>query len=353
MLMTNRTWTASSGSFLDAANWSPAGSPQSGDVLTLNSGIADASFDTLSGYTIYLAGSGDTPGPGLTAVDNQPFQDAPDPTLILSQGGIGPGTSVIVPASPLYLPFPYGFGTLLINGSATNDGTITAAGGWFSAGGDLDISSYQSFASGTGITSTGFFQNAGDITAELNATINFFAYIEVGQSPSEIVPGAVENNGTVNVYGSVTTTNDSWIGTGTVNLDYTPGVLGLPGTPGQFVYDRVDPAMEMSSGLNFAFHGGELILDGSGFVGAPQPGGQADFDALLTNFGHDSTDLIQISDFTVNSTAFSNGVLDLYSTSHGPFYTSLRFGNLPIIGHLDISQNGPNTDITWAYYKDL
>ena len=51
--MTTKTWNGTSGNFTDAANWSPAGTPTSGDVAVINAGTVAVS-GTIAGIEIDL-----------------------------------------------------------------------------------------------------------------------------------------------------------------------------------------------------------------------------------------------------------------------------------------------------------
>jgi hypothetical protein len=45
----------------------------------------------------------------------------------------------------------------------------------------------------------------------------------------------MNNDGTINVSGTVNDVNVNIDGTGTINLDSSPGYLGLPASPGKFI----------------------------------------------------------------------------------------------------------------------
>jgi hypothetical protein len=345
-MMTDRTWEASVGAFDEPLNWSPPGIPQAGDMLDINSGVVDASSDTLSGYTIDLGGPSAGPGPGYYAQGNEPIESAPNPTLILSGSTLAQDTSVLVPAGFFNL-VSADSATILVDGTSSNDGNIEAGGGLLNTGSNLYFSIYANKPNQPDEGSAVTYINNGTITADANSTITFFGFYYLG-GPDWMVPGDFSNNGEINVYGTVYDTQLQWYGSGIINLDATPSFLGLAATPGQFIYDRFNANQDILGGQTIAFHGGQLTIDGSGFPGSPPPDTQADFRALLTNFGMDPTDLITLQDFSVGSTTFTNGVLDLHSATDNS-YTSLHFGALPSFGHLAITQSGANTDITWAY----
>jgi hypothetical protein len=142
----------------------------------------------------------------------------------------------------------------------------------------------------------------------------------------------------MNVFGSVLDSGVPLDGKGIVNLEQNPDLLGLPSSPGSFEMDGGWGA-GVGSGQDFVFDGGELVLSGA-------PG---EFNGLLSNFGVNLNDLIEIKEFTVTSHSFANGVLTIDGTngpSYGPGSWSLRFGSLPL-GGFNFHTSGSVTDITW------
>src|SRR5579863_5837796 len=97
------TWNGTSGNFDDPSAWTPVGIPQSGDTLIVANGNPVATGQALSGYTIDLGGTVNTPGPGVTneygIADGGAFafgwSRAPDPTLSLINSTIGSNTMVL------------------------------------------------------------------------------------------------------------------------------------------------------------------------------------------------------------------------------------------------------------------
>ncbi len=89
--MTNRTWTnGGTDSFNDPAAWTPDGTPESGDVLTIAEGNPDATDLTLQGLTIGLGAN--------TGIPFSPLGYLPSPVLTLDGSTIGAGTTIVLPA---------------------------------------------------------------------------------------------------------------------------------------------------------------------------------------------------------------------------------------------------------------
>jgi hypothetical protein len=151
--------------------------------------------------------------------------------------------------------------------------------------------------------------------------------------------GDLISNSVINVAGSVTD-SAAMDGTGIVNLDASPGVLGLSPVPGRFEFDPL--GTEIDSGQDFVFHGGQLVF------GATFPGV---FQALLSNFGMDASDLIELKNFSLSSVASSGPVLTVTGLTPGvispPESIVLSFTNLPQAGAFNVAQSGANVDITW------
>jgi hypothetical protein len=149
----------------------------------------------------------------------------------------------------------------------------------------------------------------------------------------------LSNDGVINVYGSVRDTA-RLEGTGTINLDTSPGLLGLASTLGRFEFVGFP---EDFSGENqtVAFHGGQLVLADEA----------SQFHSTLSNFGADPTDLIELTDLRVVSSSFANGVLTVQSApppgSVAGYTASLRFSNLPF-GFFNFTPHGNDTDITFT-----
>lgn len=347
------------GGFYNPLAWIPAVSPQPGDTLTISNGNPQLADADLQGYTIYLGGTSGSSGPGIIWTDGAPQNIGgmiwpggigdgtfgPNPTLTLQSSTIGANTTVIVPRGSLAGGLSGAEGpsaTLLINGptaaqgssypTSVNDGTIETASTPFSNGGTLNICSFDAI-----------FDNQGVINASYGSTVALYGTFDNNNGPLGLIPapGAqVINDGTFNIDGTMTDNSDLITGTGTINLD----LLGLSERPGTFLYngtaDEIFPGLNgVGSGQDIEFHGGHLVLaDTTGF------------DAILSNFGADPSDLIQLQDFTASSLSYAGGVLSV--TGIGPFVgtsvqtVDLNFTNLPT-GHFVFDTSGGTTNISW------
>jgi hypothetical protein len=265
--VTARSWyDSATADFFNPFAWTPIGTPQPGDSLTISNGNPVASNVTLDGYSILLGGSNGSPGPALTSsyIDltqngqigaSIPNAPAPNPILTLSNATIGPGTTIRLPSALAILGGPpAGDATIFARGYAENDGTIKTGGGLFSIGGTLNISIDHGY---------GLFENKGTITIGSRSDAVLTGYDSnppPGSPPQAAIGADMSNDGVINVYGSVLDTSVRLHGTGTINLDSSPGFLGLSPIPGRFEYVGYP---ENSSGDNHntvVFHGGQLIL---------------------------------------------------------------------------------------------
>jgi hypothetical protein len=248
--------------------------------------------------------------------------------LTLANAYILPDTTIRVP-STLAFPGapPAGDATIFAQGYAENDGTIETGGGPFSIGGTLNISIDAAYGS---------FENRGTITIGSRSDAVLTGYNTnppPGAPPGASVTADLSNDGVINVYGSVLDTA-TLEGAGTINLDASPGLLGLSPSIGRFEFVGF-PENSAGSGQIVAFHGGQLILADE----AEQ------FHATLSNFGVDPTDLIELTQFPVASSSFANGALTLHS-SQG-LTAILQFSNLPF-GFFNFTPHGNGTDITFT-----
>jgi hypothetical protein len=161
----------------------------------------------------------------------------------------------------------------------------------------------------------------------------------------------MNNDGTINVSGTVNDVNVNIDGTGTINLNSSPGYLGLPASPGEFIVrDTTNSPPSIGSGQNFVFNGGELVLS---------PASPYYFDGTLSNFASTAGNTIELQDFTLSSASYSAGVLTLNgdNTKSGgsnpvteiyPATDTLKFSSLPRLGHFVFNEIAGNTDITWT-----
>ncbi len=364
--MTNRTWTNNgTDSFNDPTAWTPNGAPESGDVLTIAEGSPDATDLTLQGLTIGLGAN-----TGISEPPFGPLGNLPSPVLTLNGSTIGAGTTIVLPAvfRPILLPavinplirWPYPAvdqGTIFVTGASndtgaltvsTNDGTIeTAASNLFAAAGTLtlDIGGY---GNGDAPPGDGLLENNGVIDASRGSTILLEGLYSnaVDFSPG----GHMNNDDTINVSGTVNDVNVDIDGIGTINLDSSPGYLGLAASPGKFIVsDSTNAPPSIGSGQNFVFNGGELVLT---------PESPYYFDGALSNFGSTPGNTIELQDFTLSSASYSAGVLTLNGvetktggtdpiTVSNPVTDTLKFSSLPRLGHFVFNESAGNTDITW------
>ena len=171
--MATRTWDGSSNRFDSAADWSPAGVPQPGDIALINSGTVTAS-GALQGLTIASAG-------GFRLEDGATL--AADTQLTISANG--------------------GLNALNVAGQVGSRGIVTLRGSVnvFSATGPTGIA--------------GVLRNAGTI----NVVDGPALFIAIGRPPY----GSVENDGVISVWASAAQAQDVNLssvagGTGTVQL---------------------------------------------------------------------------------------------------------------------------------------
>jgi hypothetical protein len=268
--------------------------------------------------------------------------------LTLTASTIAANTTVLVPAvSGFGLPghFTAINQATIFAANAENDGTIETAGSPLTRGGTLHVvlHTYGPYYGPP-------LNNEGTITASYGSTIALTGYDGLSGStfPYDVGrPGAtLDNNGVINDYGTITDNSVSLEDTGTVNLGLTPGYLGLSSSPGRFEFTG-ENGSQISASQNFVFHGGQLLLgpgypleNGQGFEDTDQL--LRNFQGTLSNFGMDSTDLIELKGFAFTSSSYANGVLSL----DGGLMT-LHFANLPALGQFVFTTSGGNTDITW------
>ncbi len=187
--MSIRTWDGSTNRFDSAADWSPAGVPQPGDIALINSGTVTASGGTLQGLAIVSAG-GFNLGDGTTL--------APDTRLTVSGTG--------------------GLNTLNTVGQVGNQGIVTVRGSInvFSATGPTGIA--------------GVLRNTGTI----NVVDGPALLVGLGRPPF----GSIENDGVISVWNpsagaAVANLASLRSGTGTVQLFEQAHVVAAPPGPGQ------------------------------------------------------------------------------------------------------------------------
>jgi hypothetical protein len=355
--MTTRTWNGNlTDNFYDPSAWTPAGVPQSNDTLIISNGNPIVTGQTLSSETIVLGGTIHAPGPAYTSVPGDiiggilglDYILAPNPTLTLISSTIGRGTTVRVPATlPLLGTKGPDTATLFITGGTVtatgtsfpvseNDGVVETAGSsLFTQGGTLNLS-----------IGNAIFENRGTILASEHSRVILTGY-EMAQPPRFLISVAtMHNDGVINVHGYVADTTVNLEGAGTVDLGSTPNLFGLSRTPGRFEFDNLGETIAATQ--NFVFQGGDLDLHPSN-TPPGDPNGLSGFDATLSNFGRNPTDLISINDFNVSGTSYASGVLSLSGTNRFGFPSdiSLHFANLPLLGHFAFSNSNNVTDITW------
>lgn len=187
--MSIKTWDGSTNRFDSAADWSPAGVPQPGDIALINSGTVTASGGTLQGLAIVSAG-GFNLGDGTTL--------APDTQLTVSGTG--------------------GLNTLNTVGQVGNQGIVTVRGSInvFSATGPTGIA--------------GVLRNTGTI----NVVDGPALFVGLGRPPF----GSIENDGVISVWNSSTQVQNVGLdslagGAGTVQIFESARVRTLGTGAGQ------------------------------------------------------------------------------------------------------------------------
>ena len=159
--MSNRTWIGTTGSFTDAASWSPAGVPVSGDTAVINSGNVTASGLTLGGLAIQLNGNtGSEPIFGLT-----------NSTLAFGSSIVGTNSA------------PFGNSTIDVGltGTVANSGIMTFNG-----------SRIRLSLAGNTAGTAGLFQIAGTLNA-VGASPNIF-------TAAGAAAGTLQNDGSISVW---------------------------------------------------------------------------------------------------------------------------------------------------------
>ncbi len=187
--MAIKTWDGSNNRFDSAADWSPAGVPQPGDIALINSGTVTTPGGPLQGLIIVSAG-------GFSLQDGTTL--AADTQLTIS--GMG------------------ALNTLNAVGQVGNQGIITVQG-------SVDV---FSSTGPTGIA--GVLRNAGTI----NVVDGPALFIGIGRPPY----GSIENDGVISVWNSLITPQTTDLtslsgGVGTVQLFEKAHVTVAPSGPGQ------------------------------------------------------------------------------------------------------------------------
>ena len=187
--MATKTWDGSNNRFDSAADWSPAGVPQPGDIALINAGTVTIPGETLQGLTIVSAG-------GLNLGDGTTL--APDTQLTVSGTG--------------------GLNGLNTAGQVGNEGIMTVRGSVnvFSATGPTGIA--------------GVLRNTGTI----NVVDGPALFVAIGRPPG----GSLENDGVISVWNpsagtAVANLASLQSGTGTVQLFEQAHVVAAPPGPGQ------------------------------------------------------------------------------------------------------------------------
>ncbi len=187
--MTTKTWDNSTNSFFNAADWSPTGTPQSGDTAIINAGTVGVSGTSLQALTVQIKGS-----------------SSASPTLALTDAVVGVGTVLASAATS---------GTVRINaaGTVVNQGVISFTG-------PTTAQFTTSLANGAnGVP--GLLQNLGSIAA-IDAS-PYFVATAAGQ--------AFENDGAISLWNpsrgfQIATIGPAVTGTGTILMDaYTQAEL--------------------------------------------------------------------------------------------------------------------------------
>lgn len=137
--MANKTWFGGSGSFATAADWTPAGVPQAGDLAFIGTGAVGATGLDLTGVTIHLGHYQPTGAPTLTlrhttVGDIQLGNDAPVPDAGGAQHIVIAKTASIAGLVAPSFELQGTAGIALNQGARLiNAGTITTAGAGLSS----------------------------------------------------------------------------------------------------------------------------------------------------------------------------------------------------------------------------
>jgi hypothetical protein len=334
--VTTKKWIGAPGEqYTDAAAWTPAGAPATGDTAIIPDGNPVLSGYTLTNLTIVLGSTAFDPGPGYYLIDTNPSPGnytgnsfhSPNPTLEMNDGTvIGANTVIEAPQTPITTGGTLG-ATILINDSSVNDGTIGLPVNGSGIPSVLDFDITSSFSGGT-------FTNNGtiNISPQQTSYLSGFTY-----HPPE---GYLDNNGVINVYGRLIDPDVEIEGSGVVNLDAISNGLGLPPTPSMLELDGpniiggvIDPSQ------NIVFNGGELVLG---------IGSEHTSYGTLENFASNPSSMIVIQDFTLNTDTQTGNTVTL--TGSGKTFT-LNFANLPTTtGELYYVPNGSSLDVVWHPY---
>jgi hypothetical protein len=335
--MAVKNWTHLSGTanWSDASSWSPTGVPQSGDVAIVTDGVAVAdSTDPLSNLTILLGSTAGDPSPygSLYWYFDPPAQGgaytaSPNPTLELNAGAvIGPATVIEAPQTPIASGGTIG-ATLVTVGSVDNQGTIGLPVDGSGAPGVLNFSITQSP-----------FVNDGQINIAPQETSAWSGSTTVDRVNH---PGdSLRNNGTINVYGTLTDNEVGILGNGTITLNSVSNGLGLAPTPGLLALNGGFFGGAIDLGESVIFNGGHLA------IGADD---NADSGTLF-RFATNPANMIQIKDFAFSYATFSSGTLTVTGTDTGLNDTlneKFYFGDLPATGGFTYAITPSETDVTW------
>jgi hypothetical protein len=302
----------------------------------------------LSGVTIVAGSTVDDPGP--YSVFNVIYTSngeggvgvvSPNPTLQMNQGTvIGADTVIEAPQAAVASGQTIG-ATFAITGSVVNNGTI---------GLSVDGSGAPSVANFVLLIKSGssaIVTNNGQINIAPQESSTWVGglYDNEGILHPE---GYLTNNGTINVYGTLTNNEIGIEGNGTITLDSVSTNLGLPPTPGLLQLNGNFIGGGVGSG-NVVFNGGHLEF---GF-------GDIAFGATLVSFGTNPTDMIRIDDFTMSNSGYNGsavnrasgaGVMTLIGSDPkepGGETLSLAFANLPTTGSFNLTPDAGGIDITW------
>lgn len=345
--MTDRTWTdGGSGTFRDAANWTPRGTPAPGDRLTIDTGEATASHDTLRGLAIALANPRLFQRPDLGPRPPSP----PTPVLSLKDTRIAADSTIVTQGEESY----YGprSGIIDAQGRVENDGRIEATtihspeqyigsasldlhiSGEARAGEARDGKARAGEPQQRGCEAPGVFVNKGTLAADFVSGLHIDGN-DAGRTDRNAL---LVNDGTIRAtaYGSVGI-DTNLIGRGTVLLDSTPAFLP---TPPPFVYWGTiaigADARIVGSGQDFVFNGGHLEIDST----------QTCFRALLSDFTH-LTDAVVLRDFHVAASGVCHDALTLRGSDGTT--ERLRFAGHHALSDFTIKDSGDGTVITPAH----
>lgn len=281
--MTVRTWSGSNGNFKTANNWSPPGTPMSGDTAIITNGSVNINKFDLTGIDVEVTST-----------------DQNNPTTLTLHNSTIDFFAVTTPASN---DFP--IADMTIRGTVTEEGTLMlGAVNQFNGGSTLNMD----------IKNGSNFINKGSINEES------FSHLNISGK------GAFDNNGTWDAVGSQSTVSTPIDGIGTINVELGINEVGSKLTVGNSV--------SANQTVNLIGNA-QLQLDDT-----PQ------FLAQITMANVTGSGLLEeviLSGITSTSASYNGSILDVFNGSN--LVASLRITSAHDMG-FTVNSSGGNTFIT-------